>query len=191
MQKKILKLTYVLLMVCCFFLFGCGEDTPELDYQATMSLTDNGTETMTIDINMTNPCTVGGTDAESYTDAFAEISLTTSETASGLTLKGYTIEYIPELSEDGTQTLVLPPSINNLVDSGSNTVYMPTNSSTSFTVTCFSFDQKEALNNLRLATNFVVMRYTVRIILYCEADSGQEKNIEVRRTVYFGNYNNC
>ena len=191
MQSNFLKKTCLIFMICCLSIVGCGEDPPELEYLASMALSDNGeNDTMTIDINWVNPCP-GGTDPEPFTDAFAEIELTTSETASGLTLKGYTIEYIPELSEDGTQTLVLPPTINNLVDSGSYTLYMPTNSTTSFTLTCFSINQKEALNTLRLATNFETMRYTVRIILYCEADSGQEKNIEVRRTVYFGDYSNC
>ena len=197
MRKSFLKLTYILFTVCCICLFGCGEDDYGADYTSSVSFQDGDEEgVLTLDMYQSqceavDPASPFANVLEIFTDVFADIEITTAENVDGLTLNGYTIEYIPELSEDGTHTLILPPTLNSLVDKGSNNIYMPTNSTTSFTITCFSTDQKFDYATLMVGNTLDVSRYTIRIILFCTADSGQKKSIEIRRTVYFGNYYRC
>ncbi len=195
MQNNIFKLTFVFFIVCCLFLVGCGDDNFQGDYATNISFQDGGEDSLlTFDMYRATPCDPADPDSddEPFTDVLADIEITVTGDAPGLKLNGYTIEYIPELSEDGTHTLVMPPTLDNLYDMGSNNLYLPPNSTTTFTTTCFSIEQKEEYRLLISAfADLLFSRYTIRFIFYFTDDNGQSKEIEVRRTAYLGSYDRC
>lgn len=191
MKISIFKLIIIVFSVCSLFLFGCADDEYYGDYISNITFTDAGGENITLDMYR-GVCDSG--DPEPYTDVVANMQITVADETSGLTLNGYTIEYLAEESEDGTNTLVMPPTLNTLDDRGSETVYMPAGGTTEFTLTCFSVDQKEAYASLMTGAayaNLFISRYTIQYTLYCTGDDGESKNIVVQKTVYFGNYDNC
>lgn len=226
MKRTFFKLTIIVFGVCLLSLIGCGDDDFGGDYIALVSFQDNDESVLTLDM-VRSQCSSGdladssATDIEPYTDVLADITITASENAVGMSLNSYTIEYLPELSEDGTHTLVLPPTLNSLLDVGYSGVYISPGSTLEFTLTCFSIDQKQDYRDLigwdTVQTNFdtdddaiddsymvydfitagtiyselEISRYTIRFVLNFTDDNGQSKNIVVQKTVYFGNYDNC
>lgn len=231
MQRIFFSLTIALVSVFCLVLFGCGGDDHGGEYITQVSFQDaDESDVMTIDIargvcDVQDLGFIDADDLETYTDMFADITLAVADWAQGITLTGYSIEYIPLVSEDGTNTLVTPPTLNNLYAQGAYNVYIAPGETYTFTTTCFSVDQKEAYRNLigwvqdssnfdsddppdgvldstlywweidptvnPALSNLEVARYTFRIILHCRQDTGENVNIEIRRTVYLGNYDNC
>lgn len=137
---------------------------------------------------------------EDYTPTLANITVLVEDGMPGLTLNSYSIAYDPELSPDGSGASVMPPTLQNLTDVGSNNIHCPTGSSTEFSITCVSFDTKEEYASQDLvwdAVNSVWVwdiasaRYTIRITLHFKDDSGASRDIVVKRTVYFYNVDNC
>jgi hypothetical protein len=231
MRKFCLKLTAALISVFCLWIIGCGDDDHGGEYIAQVSFQDaDEDDMMTIDIargvcDTQDLNMIDSDDLEDYTDVFADITLSVAAWGQGITITGYTLEYIPLISEDGNHNLVTPPALNNLVDRGANNLYIAPGESATFTITCLSSDQKEEYRNLigwtfyqvdfdsddpadgiddssnyfwaidatvnPALSDLEVARYTIRIILHCRQDSGESEGIEIRRTVYFGNYNNC
>lgn len=226
MQTIDRKIIFTLFVICCLCLSGCGSDNYGGDYTAEIEFNDADDDgAMAIDIfqHMCDGTTFGNiAEYEVIYDAFANITLSVSEFSPGITVNGYTIEYIPLYSEDGTHNLVLPPTLNSLTnDYGSNSLYIPPNSSYTFTTTCLSIDQKQEYANLigwtevyypydsdadgtndsfiyypsitagTVYSNLAIARYTIRYIFRCTDDNGERRNIEARRTVYFGDYDHC
>ena len=196
MQKIAVKFMLVVFLLGGFVFPGCGEDNYNGDYTTLVSFSDaEQDDVMTLDMHQIADCNSDGVfdDPETFTDVFANITVTVDENFPGLTVRGYTIEYYPELSGDDPATQVLPPALASLTDQGSYNIYLPSGSTSTFTITCFSYDQKEDYFTQVQAAypTLIVSRYTIRIILLCRDDNGQNKNLEIRRTVYFGFYDNC
>jgi hypothetical protein len=194
----------ILLLIVVGALSACGGNDLGNFYTASMTLSDGTSDdTVGIDINQ-NICTAAtATTPATYEDFYpslAHITVTVEDGMPGLTLNSYTIDYQEELSPDSTGNSVMPPSLQDLTDAGSNTVHCPTGSSTSFTITCISLDTKEeyaaqergVCNALEACTwGILSARYTMRITLHFTDDSGADRDIEVRRTVYFYDVDNC
>lgn len=235
-----MKLTWIKLIiisVLCLWISSCGGDTGGL-YNVQVSFTDADEDgVMTLDLAQ-DAC---GTyelgerpEYETFTDTFANVTIGIAKGMPGLTIKGYSISYIPLQSSTGLGNMVSPPTTNALTSQGSNNIHISTNSTSTFTLTCFSVDQKEDLVRLLGWTwdeiSFVtpgdpdpdgdpltddaepdtikyamiwnpaaagiyrgleICRYTIQIILHCADDSGVDRDIEVSRTLYLGNYDNC
>ncbi|MFA6010894.1 MAG: hypothetical protein WC799_12990 [Desulfobacteraceae bacterium] len=234
-----MKLTWIKLIILSFLYFwinGCGGDTGGT-YTAQVNFTDADEEIMTLDLVQDVCGTYKAGEQPKYelfTDTLANITITVAEGMPGLTIRGYSISYIPLQSATGLGNMVAPPTTNALTNQGNNNIHIPTNSSSTFTITCFSTDQKEELVSLLgwtwrevayiklgdpdpdgdpltddaeddeitydiiwssaaagIYSGLEVCRYTIRIILHCEDDSGYDRDIEVSRTLYLGNYDNC
>ena len=155
---------------------------------------------------------------EPYTDVLATVSLDVDAEAAGVWLTGYTIEYIPRESATGNPSdpLGMPPELADLFDQGSNRIFFPQGSSSTFTITCLTIDTKEEFFNASGwtseiipidedgdgDTDFAVLayfspeidisRYTIRIRLEFEDQFGyDDRDITIERTIYLSDYDNC
>jgi hypothetical protein len=201
MQRTILSGILALAMMFCFWFYGCG-DTDLLDelnqrYTASMSIEDAGDSTMTIDVVQNLDCdgAANTTDPEFFTDVFANITISIESGAPGLTLEGYTIDFIPLRSDNDSGTYYLPPDIPDVDDPGSNTFSISSGSSGTFTTTCMTLSAKGGYLALIAADpNFNqgdYIRYTIRFTLFFIDEYDNDRVIEVERTIELGNYDNC
>jgi hypothetical protein len=230
MLRTAISIATTLIIAASLWIYGCGSsdllDEVGGRYTTSVVFTDADDETMTIDVARDecddNATLSGGLDdLEVYTDVLADITITVAADAPGITITGYTLEYLGELSEDGTHTLVMPPTLNNLPDRGSNNLFIDSAASRTFTITCFSTDQKEDYRDLigwtfyttpidedgngsfdylfpywaiapgTIYEDLETSRYTIRITLHCTDEYGVDRDIEIRRTIYLGSYDNC
>lgn len=124
-------------------IFGCGGgdllDENGQRYSASIAIKDLDEETLTIDV-IQSFC---DNDTEDFGDATAAVSVNVSADALGITLKSYVLEYIPLESEDGTGTIVMPPTLDSPLTGGNTTVDIPSGGSSTFEITCLSTDTKE------------------------------------------------
>lgn len=124
-------------------IIGCGGgdllDETGQRYSASIAIKDLGEETLTVDV-IQSYC---DSDVEDYGDATAAVSVTVSEDALGITLESYSIEYIPLESEDGTGTIVMPPTLDGPLTGGNSGIDIGSGGSEDFTITCLSTDTKE------------------------------------------------
>lgn len=182
---------------------GCGSGSDLLDepgdrYTAFMSLTDaQDDDVLNIDVFFNPDCDGNGVfdDPEPFTDVIAYINIAVSANAPGITLRSYTIEYIPLLSPDSNGVYRLGPDLIDLTDHGSFTIHVSSNGEATFPITCMSMDTKNDLafhmvTDADLA-NLEVARYTIRITLHFEDDSLEDRDIIVDRTVDMSSYDNC
>lgn len=145
MQRTIMCLGLVLIIAASFWTYGCGgADDPLLDevgqrYTASISIQDLDQETLTVDV-IQDWC---DSEAEDYGPASAAVEFSVAEDAPGITLKEYTLEYIPLRSEDGTGTLVMPPTLDDPLTGGNLGIDISSGGSASFEITCMSVDTKE------------------------------------------------
>ncbi len=193
-----------LLMGVAMIILGCGSggdllDQPGYRYTAYMTLEDADEENVIeIDIYQIPDCNGDGVtdDPEPFTDVLATINIDVDEDAPGITLKGYTIEYIPLLSPDSGGVYRLGPNLIDLTDHGSFNFHIPSNGTGSFPITCMSYDTKNDLLSHMLTDadllNLEVARYTIRITLHFEDDYLEDRDIVVDRTVDLSPYyDNC
>lgn len=185
----------VLLSVFCLCFYGCGGDTGGI-YTTDVTFSDAGNDdVLSLDVtrDICTPATATApADLEDFTDVYANITITVAEELPGITINSYSIEYLPLTSVDELSNPVTPPDLEPLIDqtgSGSNNLHIDTNSSHTFSIECFSTSQKDEFSSLRGAT--YTARYTIRIVLHCTDDSGYDRNLEIRRTVYLDDYDNC
>ena len=124
-------------------IIGCGGgdllDEPEHRYTASIAIQDGEEETLTID-TVQSFC---DTEPEDFFDATASVTVTVASGAPGITLKGYTLEYIPLESEDGTGTIVMPPDLDGPLHGGNLMVDIASGTTSTFEITCLSIDTKE------------------------------------------------
>lgn len=145
MIKRIL---IIMLSILCVSFYGCGGDTGGL-YSVSVNFKDSKNEnTLTVDIaqDACGTYEVAGLfppQDEFYTDAFANITIKVLAGMPGLTIRGYTIAYMPLISANGLGNMISPPTINDLTDQGSINIHIPTNSTSTFTIPCLTMDQKE------------------------------------------------
>ena len=113
-------------------IIGCGGgdlmDETGQRYTASVAIQDLGENTLNIDV-IQNFC---DSDPEDYGDVSAEVSVGVSADALGITLQGYTIEYIPLESEDGSGNLVTPPALDGPLIGGNLGIDIASGSSATF-----------------------------------------------------------
>lgn len=124
-------------------IIGCGSgdllDEPGQRYTASIAIKDLDEETLTIDV-IQSFCDMV---VEDFGDATASVKIGVSTNAAGITMQGYTIEYIPLESEDGTGTLVIPPTLDGPLHGGNLGIDIASGGSAAFEITCMSIDTKE------------------------------------------------
>ena len=137
-------------LLCCIGLFGfaiilgCGSggdllDEPGQRYTANIAIKDPKDETLSVDV-IQDYCEA---DWEDYYPASAAVEFAVDANAPGITLTGYTLEYIPLESEDGTGTIVMPPTLDSPLRGGNLGIDIASGGSASFDITCMSVDTKE------------------------------------------------
>jgi hypothetical protein len=155
MKRTIISL--ILLLVFCLWLSGCGGDTGGF-YTAEVSFTDGEDNTLTIDVIKDICGTYKQTESpkeEDFYDVFANITVSVAENMPGLTVRGYSTSYIPLMSATGVVTgipasggLMMPPALQPLNQQGANNIHIDSNSASTFTILCFSKDQKQEYSNI-------------------------------------------
>ena len=193
MKRLIIKVLFLSFICMCFC--SCGGDTGGI-YTTSVSFSD-GTEDDVIGFDAIQDICKAATpttpaDYETFTDVVANITLTVGEGMPGVTINSYSLEYDPLTSVAADNSTATPPSFPSLTGetgNGSNNIHVDSDSSAEFSITCFSTSQKTAFVNNWPGT--YTARYTVRIVLHCTDDSGYDRDIEIRRTVYISNYDNC
>lgn len=194
-----------ILTVLAMIVVGCGSGNDLLDevgqrYTASIEIEDNGEGTLTVDIARE----LCDSDFEDYGPTIANVTVAVSSDAPGITLQSYTIQYIPQLSPDSTNKLVMPPDLADGF-TGSYSVDIASGSSGTFSLTCMSTDTKE---EYRTKVGFVVVdnrpteyywipplleegRYTIRFTFNFLNTEGQTETITKDATVYLGDFDNC
>jgi hypothetical protein len=162
-----------------------------LRYSANIAGFDDGPNTNTLTIDVTQiVCDPGPPpENETWTDTLANINVSVSAGAPGITLDHYEIDYIPILSTDINDDQIMPPDLNDLAD-GFYIISIPSGGSASFPITCMRVDTKTYYFNNAPAT-LMVARYDIRIKLVFIDEYGVEREITVRRTVFLKEYDNC
>lgn len=130
--------------VIVFIFTGCSSSTDLLDetgqrYLASIAVKDNNEETLTVDV-IQDFC---DNEAEDYGRASAAVQFSVDASAPGITLHGYTLEYIPLPSEDGTGNIVTPPTLDGPIQGGNLGIDIPSGGNAEFDITCISVDTKE------------------------------------------------
>ena len=137
-------------LLCCMGLFcsaiilGCGSggdllDEPGQRYKANIAIKDLEEERLTVDV-IKDYCE---SDWEDYGPASAAVEFAVDANAPGITLTGYTLEYFPLESEDGTGTIVMPPTLDSPLRGGNLGIDIASGGSASFDITCISVDTKQ------------------------------------------------
>ena len=204
------KVIIPLIVLGAMWLTACGggSDGP-LDevgqrYTAYLVVLDNDNAVVQVD-TIQDDC--DGT-PEEYSDTLAEVDITVSPDALGITLDRYTIEYIPlDVPLVGGQ--FRSPTLNNPI--GGNAIFSvgPGESATLPEFTLISVSTKLEFNQdmgwlyFDAGLNDWVYdyppapdqpqegRYTIRMKLYFEDTAGEERVIRVERTAWLKDYNNC
>lgn len=194
------KLGLFLTIILALWAYGCG-DTDLLDendqrYTTSIAFEDAGEEWLTIDILQNPDCNADGTldDPEFFTDVLANVTVNVAADAPGITLQRYTIEYFPIGSATGNDDIQLPPDLADPPD-GFSTIPIQSGSSATFTLTCMTVSTKaECVNKVLADPNFAIgdtLRYDIRITMYFTDEYLYDRTIEVERTIYLNNYDNC
>ena len=138
-------------LLCCIGLLaglavviGCGAGGDLLDetgqrYTANIAIQELDEETLSVDV-IQDFC---DTDVEDYGPASAAVNFAVDVNAPGITLQNYTIEYIPLPSEDGTGTIVMPPTLDSPLTGGNLGIDIVSGGTAAFEITCISVDTKE------------------------------------------------
>jgi hypothetical protein len=189
---------------------GCGSGGDLLDevgqrYTATLEIEDFAGLDLAIDIAQ-DDCDANATttdDFEEYGPAIANIDISVSSDAPGITLQSYSIQYIQLPSEDGTGTIVTPPDLDDPLP-GFYNIDIPSGGSATFPLTCMSVDTKEEYRlklgwtefndgNLRfwVSPGLDEGRYTIRFTFTFMNTEGHTETIVRDATVWLGDFDNC
>ena len=143
MQRIAIMLGLGLLIAAGIWLSGCGTsdllDEKGQRYQANIQILDLDEATTGVDV-VQDFC---DTDVEDYGPATVAVEFALSEDAPGITLVGYTLEYIPLESADGNDQIVMPPDLESPLRGGNLGIDIPAGGSAEFEITCISVDTKE------------------------------------------------
>jgi hypothetical protein len=184
----------VLLMMTGLFLSTCGtSDVSEnlLDYSVSMSLSDAGTEsTRDIDLTMNPDCDgdVTTDDPEIFTNVSADITIT-NDGGEVIRVESYTVDYLPQPTEDGSGNLVTPPSLGSYPDAILNSDWVDTGTSSTISgLTVMTFDTKaEAAAGL---VNLVGL-YTISVTLNIVDEDGNHFTLVANEQAALSFYDNC
>ena len=203
---QIFKLTrgltcrFVLLLIICLFLGACGSSDVsdvERDFWASMTVSDAGETTRDIDLTMDPDCDgdVATDDPELFTNVSATITIVVNDTGLAIRIEGYSVDFLPWQSEDGTGNLVTPPSLNSYPDEMLNSDWIDTGTSGTISgVTVMTFDTKEEYLTKRAAGglgNLEVGLYTIRVTLNIVDEEGDRFSLVVNEQAALSFYDNC
>ena len=210
MRRFNLKFTGFIGILAALALFiGCGGSDGFLDeangrFTYSLTLDDGGQSEDEIDILQSN-CDGNATSSDDDEDFFATIGTITVSVASdapGLTLKDYSIRYIPVASPTGNNTIENPPALMSPGSQGMSW-YIGSGETKSTSIPVLSIDTKEEYRDdvgfIQDPISLVVTvwpeldnaYYTIRITLNFEDDNQQDKTIEIEETVWLGPWDNC
>jgi hypothetical protein len=202
MRRASWKSGLMVMMLGGLLVLGCG-DADFLDemgqrYTASMEIEEVFGETLAIDV-VRDICSFdeasGVATLEEFGPVSANITVAVNSGAPGITLKNYTIEYLPlpsALGIDGTGDLVMPPALSGPLY-GEYSIDIPSEGSATFSITLMSTETKlEYLLEVLLAEPDLEMsRYNIRVRLNFEDEYGGDRQIVINRTVWFYNVANC
>jgi hypothetical protein len=197
MQRAANKIAVVIILLLIgIWFYGCGTgdilDENNQRYQTTVSFSDaEEDEILAIDIVYDQDCDGDGnlTDPETFTDMYANILITSEEDAPGLTMTGYKVSFAGVREVDTVGNVIAPPDMPTTYQ-GDFSIDIPPNSEVSFWLTCMEIDMKIYMGTFLTAFDNI-FRYTVTIRMDFVDEYGQGRDITVKRTLYFGWYNNC
>ena len=200
MQRAANKLSIALaLLLVGLWCYGCGDgDIMEENlhrYQTDVEFQDAGNEAvLTIDLTRDLDCNDDGnnTDPEPFTEVFANIEIVAAENVPGLRMTSYKVTFKPLTSTEFDGDLVIPPDMPQSF-TGTYDVDIPTNSTVSFWITAMEFDFKVYMASQLLLQfpDLTDARYEIEIGMSFIDEYGEPRDITIRRTLYFGYYDNC
>lgn len=188
---------------------GCGSGNDLLDpvgqrYTASIEIQDFAEFDLAVDAVQDN-CEMDATaddDWEDFGPAIANVTVAVDSDAPGITLQSYTIEYIPQLSPNGTTT-EMPPALEDPLP-GAYNIDIASGNSATFSLTCVSVDTKVEyrdkvgwtwFNNgtvrYWVPPSLEEGRYTIRFTFTFLNTEGHTEVITKNATVWFGNFDNC
>jgi hypothetical protein len=161
-----------MIVLAVLWIGSCGSSDLLLDentqrYRAQIAIEDLDEETLTVDV-IQSMC---DSEAEDYGPASAAVTFSVDVDAAGITLQEYVLEYIPLESEDGTGTIVMPPTLDSPLRGGNLSIDIQAGETTSFNITCMSTDTKEEY------------RRKVGWVFYSEVPEGQAAIEELENEV--------
>lgn len=189
MRRAAYKLSLLMMIVGLLGFYACGSsdvlDEVGQRYVSSLVIEDNDEETLDIDV-IQDMC---DNETETFTNVFGVLTLSVADNAAGMTLRSYSIQYTPLDSPDGSGATVTPPALVSPGD-GFSDFDVAAGESGEFTFTCMSIDTKEEYEGERPA-GLDIGRYRIRFTFHFENTQGEDIDIQVDRTVYLGNYDNC
>lgn len=189
----------VLLLIICLFLGACGSSDVgdvEQDFWASMTVTDAGQTTRDIDVTRNPDCDgdVTTDDPETFTNVSADITIVVNDTGPAIRIESYTVDFLPHRSEDGTGTLITPPSLDSYTDAMLNSDFVDTGTSSTISgITVMTFDTKAEYVDKWTAAGVgnQVGLYTIRVTLSIVDEEGDRFSLVVNEQVTLSFYNNC
>lgn len=186
----------VLLLIICLFLGACGSSDvseEERDFWASMTVTDANQTTRDIDLTMDLDCDDDGTadDPELFTNVGADITIVVNDTGLAIRVESYTVDFLPHRSDDGTGTVITPPSLNSYPDAMLNSDWIDTGTSSTISgVTVMTFDTKDEYLAKWAGVQEVGL-YTIRVTLSIVDEEGDRFSLVVNEQVALSFYDNC
>lgn len=197
MQRAANKIAVAIILLLMGVLFnGCGTgdvlDENNQRYLTYVTFTDaEEDEVLDVDIWRNPDCDGDGnfTDPEPITDLLANITITVPEDSPGITMTGYKVSFAPNRTVDSSGNVVAPPNMPTTYQ-GVYTIDIPSDSEASFWITCMEIDMKDYMSTFLTALD-TYFRYTVTIRMDFVDEYGQGRDLTLKRTLYFGAYDNC
>ncbi len=197
MQRAAIKVKTAIIILFMVLLFcGCGSedvlDETNQRYKTDVSFSDAENEDILgVDVVYTNDCNgdLVPDDPETWTDLYANITITIdSATTPGLDMESYEVSFRPLRSYDTNGNAITPPSVGTYY--GEYDVNIPTLFEVSFWITCMEMSLKDYIGSFITNLDWE-FRYEVTIDMHFVDDYGENRDITVMRTLYFGWYDNC
>ncbi len=202
-----------ILLVSFFLLAGCGLDgQPESDGWPDMGVRVDGSVAVNdaggptagqVDTVYNADCDGDPTtlDPEDFYDAMGDVTFTsttlsTSDDPATLYITDYTVEFIPELTQDPDATvvsLVMPPALGPL--SFETSIVLPPDETVAIESGIFlvPISIKNIYYNLVTAayTNYLFGNYSIRVTFHGKSEFGDSFKIVVYTNAVLGGYDNC
>lgn len=200
MQRAANKIAVVIILLLMGILFnGCGTgdvlDENNQRYMTYVTFTDaEQDEILEVDILQDLDCDGDGNFTnidgfEDMTDLLANITITVPEGSPGITMTGYKISFEPNRTVDSVGNVIMPPDMPTTYQ-GVYTLDIPSDSEASFWITCMEMDMKDYMASFLTPFDWY-FRYTVTIRLDFVDEYDQGRDMTLKRTLYFGIYDNC
>ena len=191
---------FVLLPIIFIFLGACGTSDVsdvERDFWASMTVSDGGNDpTRDIDLTMDTDCNDDGTadDPETFTNVNADITIVVNDSGLAIRVESYSVDFFPWQGDDGSGSVITPPSLNSYPDAMLNSDWIDTGTSSTISgVTVLTFDTKDEYLAKRAAAGLVneVGLYTISVTLSVVDEEGNRFSLVVNEQVSLSFYDNC